>query len=491
MISLAAGTQGVWEDCEVVFPTGRGVMSAGSVVFINTKFEATRGMQFSKSAGVRDVLINCTLPVNSDKNPVAWVRGKTPPRPTIFALTYHCKDADGKPAVIMDGSEGDKTFAYTREISDQEALAFNPWNLLRGNDNWDPSGTKDKYEAAGQGSLIYRLALTNANASIRTGGQGAQIGATVTPPRGADRSIKWSTTSDLVTLTANGANVTVTGKNAGTKPEYVPVTATAANGAYLNAWVFVEPKYIDPPKLTSAPKVNAPVNGKVSVSYTLDLGTNEDQSVISWHLCTDNAGSNAREIATSRGNIPMKEYTLSTGDIGKFLRVSVQPKHQISDPGQAVVANSEKAITAEDVGTTTVDPNFRNFVVPTTTSATYTSGSWTFLGTWTTVADDAFLNGYGVRVASKPASMLFQQDGDFGDMQLDIFMTPEKTEGMGFGSPGSAADGDNNQKSDIFIKYDPRTRTGYSLRLLAHHRLRRKMHVPVLQNHQWRRHACG
>jgi MYXO-CTERM domain-containing protein len=49
-------------------------------------------------------------------------------------------------------------------------------------------------------------------------------------------------------------------------------------------------------------------------------------------------------------------------------------------------------------------------------------------------------------------------------MQVAVTMTPEKTSGAGFGSPGSSADGANVQKSDIFIKYDPRTQTGYSLR---------------------------
>jgi hypothetical protein len=51
-------------------------------------------------------------------------------------------------------------------------------------------------------------------------------------------------------------------------------------------------------------------------------------------------------------------------------------------------------------------------------------------------------------------------------MRLKIVMTPEKTSGQGFGIAGSADDraGPRNQKADIFIKYDPNTRSGYSLR---------------------------
>ena len=66
-------------------------------------------MEFSKygPAAAADVLINCTIPVNTAQNPVACVRGIAPPRPTSFYLTYHTKDASGNPAVIADGSEGD------------------------------------------------------------------------------------------------------------------------------------------------------------------------------------------------------------------------------------------------------------------------------------------------------------------------------------------------------------------------------------------------
>ena len=103
-------------------------MSASGVIFINTTFQATRGMEFSKGAGGRDVLINCTMPVNTPENPVACVRGIAPPRPTSLYLTYHTKDTSGKPAVITDGSEGPRTFEATREMSDEEVKAFNPWN---------------------------------------------------------------------------------------------------------------------------------------------------------------------------------------------------------------------------------------------------------------------------------------------------------------------------------------------------------------------------
>ena len=55
-------------------------------------------------------------------------------------------------------------------------------------------------------------------------------------------------------------------------------------------------------------------------------------------------------------------------------------------------------------------------------------------------------------------------DGPVGDMTVKVVMTPEKTAGQGFGIAGAPDDGDRTQRADIYIKYDPRTKTGYALR---------------------------
>jgi len=74
------------------------------------------------------------------------------------------------------------------------------------------------------------------------------------------------------------------------------------------------------------------------------------------------------------------------------------------------------------------------------------------------------LNGYGIRPTT-PGALVYQQDADTGDMQVDVLMAPEKTEGTGFSIPGSPADtGDRNLHADVLIKYDPRTQSGYALR---------------------------
>jgi hypothetical protein len=487
---VGGGTASVWENCEIYFPIGRGVMSASGITFINCKFDAARGLQFYKveygGAARPDVLINCTMPVSTPQAPVAWNRGLPPPRPTQLSLTYHVKDTSGQPAVIYDSNVGPPTFTYSRELSDQEALAFNPWNLLRfaangQPDDWDPAGVRTKYEAAG--NLIYRMTLTNGgggarggrggaaggtaglstSATLRTGGPGTTFNTAVFPATAPDKTITWSTDSKLVALNqASGPTVTVTAQNQTNEAQWVPVKATAANGFYLTGYVYSEPKYIDPPTFTAPPKINPSANGQATVSYALDLGGRPDQSIITWYICDDLQGANSREIAVSRGNEPLTSLPLTTGYVGKYLLVSIQPKHHLCEPGPPVTAITAAPVAAADVPLLNVSPNFRNF--PTTPNDTYASGLWSVIGTWASVTGDAYVNGYGVR-PSTVAYLLYQQDADCGDMQVDLTMYPEKTEGTGFSVPGSPAEsGGRNLHSDIYIKFDPRTRNGYALR---------------------------
>src|SRR5689334_14261787 len=41
---IGGGQVSCWEDCTIVFPTGRGVMSASQIAFLNCRFEATQGL---------------------------------------------------------------------------------------------------------------------------------------------------------------------------------------------------------------------------------------------------------------------------------------------------------------------------------------------------------------------------------------------------------------------------------------------------------------
>lgn len=485
---IGGGTVGVWENSEVYFPTGSGVMSASGITFINTVFKAARGLEFYKGFRNPVALIDCVMPANTPQSPVAWLVWKAPLRQNLYSLTYKTKDNNGGPAVIFDSVVGPPTYNLSRELTSEEAKGFNPWNLLRAApnrtpDDWDPANVRAKY--ANDGSEVFRMALRAGsgdgalapaggpfaameplgNASIRTGKAGTTISASVQPARATDTAITWSASSPLISLSSTtGNSVVVTGNNTTNHAEYVAVKATAGNGFYVTSHVYVEPAFVAPPEFTAKPRLGAPRDGKVAVRYTLDLGGRDDESLITWYQCADLQCGVRRKMAVSRGREPLKIYTLAAGDVGRYIAAGIQPKHNISDPGPEVMAISSTAAAAGDAKATPVSPNFRNFVETANTS--YQSGMWTVLGDWTSSVGENLVNGYGLRIASQGAALFYQNDAKTADMQVKVVMTPEKTGGQGFGIAGSPEDsaGEKNQKADIYIKYDPRTKTGYSLR---------------------------
>jgi hypothetical protein len=134
-----------------------------------------------------------------------------------------------------------------------------------------------------------------------------------------------------------------------------------------------------------------------------------------------------------------------------------------------VYATSAAPIAAADVASSAVSPNFANFVE--TPTETPISGQWTVNGVWTIVPGENYSNGYGIRAGTgargsgNASSLFYFDDAHTGDMQVDLIITPDKTEGTVFAVSGSPDDtGARNSHGDIYIKYDPRTRTGYSLR---------------------------
>ena len=481
---IGGGAIGLWENCTLVYPTGHGVMSSTNNVFRNCRFIASKQMEFYKVGFKSELrpctLINCVVPVSTPNSWVAWMREKAPARPHVYSMTWHVKDANGNPAKIYDSNVGKPAFRYSRELTAEELRAFNPWNLLRAvpgfePDNWDPAGVRIKYEKAGEGALVYRIRLTAGSPEnhkpapdggtfyIRTGETKATIGAAVTPAY-AKNTTTWSTPSNLVSLSrTTGPTVVVTGRNETEHAEWVPVEATAANGLYATAWVSVEPSYVDPPAVVSGPALSRPMNGNINLEYKLNLEKGrEDQSIATWSVCNDPTGSNKRVVAVSRGDKPLRSLTLAPGYVGKYIKVSLAPRNQRSKPGTALSIISKVPVMASDVDLTKVSPDFRNFVV--TPNQSFAKGMWTISRNWRIESGEGLENGYGIH-STGPASLFYQRDADTGDMQLDLLFRPDKTEGQVFSVPGSPADsGLNNLHADIYIKYNPRTGNGYSLR---------------------------
>ena len=455
---IGGGDASLWEDSEIHFITGGGVMFARGSAFLRTVFKATKPMAFYKIDSAPVALLDSTLP----NVPVAWMAWPRPKVINNYSLLYHTKHADGRIADPIDSFIGPERRTMTQVLNDQQAEAFNAWNMLHAtpdgvDDGWDPAGVRAKYEALGP--QVFRLTMTGGAPVVRTGGKGAEIAVSVLPKAAEAQPIHWVAHSALVTLSAdNGNRITITGSNHTSEAETVAVDAIAADGLRSTAYVTVEPPFVAPPVFTAKPVLHGPAKGRVTVAYALPLGKAADQSAITWSLCSSKACTDARVIAVSRGE-PLKTLVLPRGAAGKFLQVTVVPKLNISEPGEAVTTVSSHPIAPGAAAP--VDLVFRNFSA---TPATIGDGLWAMEGDWSVTEPGDALHAYGLRSGPKGGTLFYRQPGNTGDMVLTVAISPEKREGQVFSVPG-APDDAQGPRADIFFKYDPLTKTGYALRI--------------------------
>ncbi len=415
-------------------------------------------------------VLNSVVPTN--KGTYQW----TPTLPGQYMFQYYnLVDETGAKAAVVDDS-------CAIELTDEQAQGYNIWNVLRGDDDWDPAGCKDTYESLGSEPMIINV---NDAITVKTGDSSGTITASVYPSR-ADQTVTFTAEGDI-TIEQNGNTCTVTADNHSLEVTTAIVTVTAANGIKNKTVVTVEPKIEDAPVFTKEPEVIAPNEGVISIDYAVDLGVaSSDTSLITWYRCDDENGSNPITLADTKMDEPTKTYNLCEGDIGKYIMVSISPKSELSNAGEATTIIYPVAITADMIPNRNISTDFQSVPThpPFITSDVLSSsidngdgtttlyrtileksitgtvpGKWNFIGDWYynygTGTYASLVKGIitGVRYCR---TIYKQPTDDYGDMTAVVKLTPEKTAGQGFGSAG--------QYQEVLIKFDPDTQTGYGIR---------------------------
>lgn len=392
-------------------------------------------------------------------------------------------------------------------------IIYNIYNLLRGNDNWDPLGMKNIVLEAEQESgknysmlpvqlLIYPVAgAASENLSGRTNPTLAQMmnpSRRITIETNKDfvrldskiyrfgicemkgEFIKWTVNPGQESLaelrvSEDGSSCDVIPVNKKDEPSEVTVIATIPSGLEAAYVINVAPEKLNPPAFISAPRISGPKKGKLIVEYKLDMNY-DDNSLVTWYRCTDAGGSNPVEVAVSRFDKPLSEYELSAGDAGYHIMVSVAPKHLRCDAGSPVSSVSRKKIREKHIiaDRNVLLTDFKN--VSTKNQPEISPGFWTmthgpgsaatrlFPGT---EPGDAWYYGNGSEGSAGVTGLLQGRTGrllytpvgnNYGDMKLSMTVSPSKTAGQGF----SIA----HLYMDVLIKFDTRNMSGYGLRFI-------------------------
>ncbi|KHL26539.1 hypothetical protein PK98_09095 [Croceibacterium mercuriale] len=455
---LGAPGASVWEDSEINFIEGGGILFAGGTTFIRTRFRATRTMQFYKVPVAPVALIESILP----DVPIAWFGWRAPETTSEHSLTWHTKTGAGQPVTIVDSIVGEPRHTIARELTDGQAQAFHPWNLLRWtaegvDDGWDPAAARASYQGAGP--LPFRLQLTEGAIRLRTGEAPAEISARVSPP-GSTRHIRWNTASPLVTLSAaEGDSVVVTAANHTDDTQVVPIEVRTDNGFVSRAFVTVDPAYRPAPVLAGAPVIRPDGPQRMRLDYTLGgLDGRTDRSPVTWLACADATCTRPEVVAVSRGDVPLQELAISPGLAGRYIMATVAPRHDLSRPGPAQRSAAVRTVSAEEAAIASAD--FRS--LPDSSVAGRWEGDWRLTGAWSSEAplDD---RSWGLRVGREDSTLLYVGRPSAGDMDVSVVLDTDKLEGQGFSIPGAPQD-DGRPRADILFKYDPATRSGYALR---------------------------
>lgn len=366
---------------------------------------------------------------------------------------------------------------------------YNTYNLLSGDDDWDPMMIKstvlqwEREHKQPLRNLPVQLIINANTTAIETKKNEAILTAALfrfgNYPAAMEQ-ISWQVAAAdkaYVQLKPNKdeTGCTVIPVNKLDTATQVLVTASTKSGLEASVLLVVSPQILVAPAFVSPPSIVLETTGVMQASYRLNTNY-ADQCDIKWFRCTNAEGHNAVEISVSRFNTPLKKYSLSAGDKGYYIAMSIAPKHIRSLKGKEIFTVSKHAITEKDikVNPKVLETNFKNLSLK--NQPAILPGFWTWDHITVQEQDernnadrlkDAWYYGEGIEGAGnmqgllqgRHARMSYTPVGEhFGDMKLSITVAPFKTAGQGF----SVA----HLYMDVLIKMDAKTGTGYAVRLI-------------------------
>ncbi len=491
----------------------------GSTVHIDCTFDFYGNRPAYSTRGTGSVFINCEFNskiygIEADPNqyitkeggPVAIINSEFKSDysvPVKISWTKYPKDSlrcyqynvlhngesillsEDNPWVTVDMTDKAVLDAYLIEYEGEQIP--NTYNLLRGNDEWDPMGVKEialkaeKTANTNYTNVPTLLSIESTADQIESEKTEATLRYKVDRFGNFETSLKditWSIDEkdkDVAELVINKDGTCILkGINDYDESRKVIVYANSSIGLEAAYAIEVLPSTLPAPTFDKAPEFNIQTEGKVVVDYSLDLGSRADLSKITWYRSKNQDGSDAIEVAVSNLERPQLIYELTLGDIGYYLIAKIEPKNIRSNYGEAVTIITENKISKEDVKNYNIHTDFENF--STKYNSAIKEGFWTVdsykpLDTsdyeWTPDSKTAWTygkaidgaKGTGLYQTTQGARLMYTPvNGEYGDMTVTVNLDPSKTQGQGFGSAKA-------QYLDVYIKFDTKTLTGYALRI--------------------------
>lgn len=390
-----------------------------------------------------------------------------PDRPETWA------SLDGTP--LMD--------AYKILLPDGSHI-YNVYNLVRGDDGWDPLGQKQEITEAEKilgrplTGLPVTLVFPRERYSLKASGDTACARPSELLWGGypAERESGYSYTFPAFAPISDGAIV-----SAGRQPEESKGYITASNsyGLRARAEVKVAPFLRPAPAFAAAPEITADKAGRTLTLRSALAGEEEDRTHVIWLRGTTPSVNDA--IAICQGRVSThRTYAITRADKGCHIFALVSPEAYGTERGRAVAVSYPKAIGSRHLGTLSgeqksLSTDFSEIHV--TFQPRIMAGAWTLDAfkpedtmrqEWTPEPDNAWYYGRGEDGAAESTGLVQSTKGarlfyvpdrkECRSMRLKWELHPAKPVGQGFGSA-------TDQYMDLYIGFDPSTLTGYALRI--------------------------
>ncbi len=283
----------VYLDCTFGFYSSKpfGHTSGTGAVFLNCNIQSfTRDKQyFVKGSG--PVIAIDTRFTAQNLDYIGWREiPATEARYYQYNISLNAKPINvGKdfPNTTVDIAGKELLNAYRFEFNN--AVVYNTYNLLRGNDDWDPMGIKSIVEKAEKAtgknysSIPTLLTIKPTRQTLETGKDNVTLEATVNRfgnYKLKDQKVTWKIAPEYESLVRlevkEDGKCAVIPINKGNETKEVIVTATIQSGLEAASVFQIAPSFLAPPTFATLPKISKTKDGKLLLNYALDM-TFEDE----------------------------------------------------------------------------------------------------------------------------------------------------------------------------------------------------------------------
>ncbi len=227
---------------------------------------------------------------------------------------------------------------FMKLLTKEQAESYTPYNILKGDDGWNPSGSEIEEE-----TRVLDITIDNYSLSVPQNSS-KKVEALVLPFNADNKKVHWKTGNEkIASVDENGV---VTGVSIG---KTTLTAETDENGFSVSAFIEVTPEKTDLPVVKDISITEKDIkNGDlVSLNYSYELKSDDDidNALIKW--CAVDFEGNEYELKQGRGK-KAKVYAVDDFDVDYKLKAYIYPETitTYGESGSPVSVETEEAVAS-------------------------------------------------------------------------------------------------------------------------------------------------